>query len=92
MSTDRIMDSIKKLDTGNYVSWKTDMTFYHKFQGLWSPVAGEPENDAADEKALATIGLTIERHQQRHILDCTTVPGRPSTRRRMGSLRRSTMR
>ncbi len=63
MSTDKLLDNIHKLDTGNYVSWKTEVTFALKLRGLWSAINGDPANQAEDWKASSYLGLTCARHQ-----------------------------
>lgn len=64
--------SIEKLDVYNYPTWKVNVTFHLKYKGLWTAIEGGTTTQAEDSKALALIGLTVERHQQRIIAACAT--------------------
>ena len=73
---------VEKLSDRNYRTWKTEVKWLLKGRGLLSYALSEiTQGDAAtaadrklhqlnDDKALATIGLSLEIDQQIHIEDC----------------------
>jgi len=78
----QLLDKIDKLNGNNYRSWKFNMKMALVQRELWDHVTGEavaPDNDRdentrferKEEKALATIALSIEPEHQIHIMDCT---------------------
>jgi len=81
--TDNRSDNVvEKLSDRNYRTWKTEIKWLLKGRGLLSYALGEITlSDTAtaadkklhqsnDDKALATIGLSLEIDQQIHIEDC----------------------
>lgn len=72
--------SIDKLDGSNYYAWKFKIRMVLIDKELWGVVGGSEarpqENDGAwkkkDEKALATICLTIKDSELVHVRSCTT--------------------
>ena len=54
---------IEKLDVDNYATWSVKMKFLLITKGLWAPITAQGDvNAAADEKALALIGLFVQDH------------------------------
>ena len=81
--TDNRSDNVvEKLSDRNYRTWKTEIKWLLKSRGLLSYALSEiTQGDTAtaadrklhqlnDDKALATIGLSLEIDQQIHIEDC----------------------
>lgn len=70
--------SITKLNNENYFNWKFRVEMLLKEKDVWSAISKETPStitDAwtkADEKALATIVLTIEDSQLQHVRSCAT--------------------
>ncbi|UYV61341.1 hypothetical protein LAZ67_1004473 [Cordylochernes scorpioides] len=76
--------NIEKLTGSNYRSWKFNMKMLLIERGLWKCVINEETIDADEdqrkyektkikqEKALATIALSISTKQQIHVIDCKT--------------------
>ncbi|UYV68970.1 hypothetical protein LAZ67_6001864 [Cordylochernes scorpioides] len=76
--------NVEKLTGSNYRSWKFNMKMLLIERGLWECVINEETIDADEdqrkyektkikqEKALATIALSISTEQQIHVIDCKT--------------------
>ncbi|UYV72199.1 hypothetical protein LAZ67_9002155 [Cordylochernes scorpioides] len=76
--------NVEKLTGSNYRSWKFNMKMLLIERGLWECVINEETIDAdkdqrkyektkiKQEKALATIALSISTEQQIHVIDCKT--------------------
>ncbi|UYV61328.1 hypothetical protein LAZ67_1004381 [Cordylochernes scorpioides] len=76
--------NVEKLTGSNYRSWKFNMKMLLIERGLWECVINEEAIDADEdqrkyektkikqEKALATIALSISTEQQIHVIDCKT--------------------
>ncbi|UYV84129.1 hypothetical protein LAZ67_X001289 [Cordylochernes scorpioides] len=76
--------NVEKLTGSNYRSWKFNMKMLLIERGLWECVINEETIDADEdqrkyektkikqEKALATISLSISTEQQIHVIDCKT--------------------
>lgn len=63
--------SIEPLGVDNYASWSADMKWLMVTKGCWSAIDGEAD-DAMNAKALALIGLHVERHIKGTIVACDT--------------------
>lgn len=65
--------SIEKLGAGNYATWSTDVKWALIMKGLWDAIDDAENVEAADDlKALAFIGLTVERHIKPTVDACDT--------------------
>lgn len=65
--------SIERLGANNYATWSTDVKWALIMKGLWAAVDEADSVDAADDiKALAFIGLTVEKHIKATIDACDT--------------------
>ncbi|UYV72721.1 hypothetical protein LAZ67_10000404 [Cordylochernes scorpioides] len=76
--------NVEKLTGSNYRSWKFNMKMLLIERGLWECVINEETIDADEdqrkyektkikqERALATIALSISTEQQIHVIDCKT--------------------
>lgn len=78
MATSDEKYTITKLNGENYFNWRFRAEMLLKIKEIWSTVEDEipsPVTTAwtkADQKALATIVLTVEDSQIQHIRDCKT--------------------
>lgn len=65
--------SIEKLGASNYATWSTDVKWALIIKGLWNAI-DDPENleDGDDVKALAFIGLTVEKYIKPTVDECDT--------------------
>ena len=61
-----------KLDGCNYGSWKFKMKMVLVHKGFWDAVTGKKVSHDVDEKALATIGLSIDDSQIVHVAGAKT--------------------
>jgi hypothetical protein len=65
--------TIAKLDEDNYSAWAGKMRSLFMVKQLWATVTGEGDVDVAlDEQALGLIGLHVEDHHMRIVLDSAT--------------------
>ena len=65
--------SIDKLDVDNYATWSQRMKWLLIQKGQWGPVTQEVVTDeAADQKALALIGLSVKDHHLSTLAGCNT--------------------
>lgn len=70
--------SIPKLNGANYFNWKFRIEMLLKEKDLWKQISDavpDPVTDTwtrADEKAMATIAMTIDDTQIQHVRDCAS--------------------
>ena len=71
MSSDKL--SIEKLDVDNYAIWSVDMKWLLITKCCWSAIS-DPDNveEETDMKALALIGLHVQKHHKSSLADCET--------------------
>lgn len=64
---------IEKLTGDNYATWSTDMKWLLIMKGAWNAVIDhENVDDAEDLKAMALIGLSVDKHLKTTIDACDT--------------------
>ena len=62
-----------KLDEDNYSAWAGKMRSLFMVKQLWATVTGEGDDDMAlDEQALGLIGLNVEDHHMKTVLESST--------------------
>lgn len=73
MAQDKI--TIEHLNTSNYSTWAMSMEWLLISKGLWDVVTEEPSGEispALSKKALAFIGLNVEKYHQHAVHSCST--------------------
>jgi transposase InsO family protein len=61
---------VEKLGTDNYHTWAQRMKFALILKGWWKAVEGQDESETNSAKALAAIGLAVEKHHLPIISKC----------------------
>lgn len=79
MASESVKFSVEKLNDKNYSTWKYEMKLVLIDRDLFEYVSNKkPEKDVPanwdknDKKAMAAIGLSVEKTQQQHIRKCAT--------------------